>query len=70
MRMLLQLGRRIGKEEGVLTGISSGAAVHAAIQIAKRPEAKGKNIVIILPDSGDRYLSSPLLLRKPKDKRK
>ncbi len=53
-------GRLIGQSEGVLVGISSGAAVHAALQLARRPEFEGKTIVVLLPDTGDRYLSSPM----------
>ena len=54
------MGKQIGKVEGILTGISSGAALWAAVQVAKRPEYHGKTIVVLFPDTGDRYLSTPL----------
>ena len=55
-----ETGRLLGRREGVLAGISSGAALWAAIQLARRPENRGKTIVVLLPDTGDRYLSTPL----------
>ena len=53
-------GREIARREGILVGISSGAALWAAMEIAKRPQSRGKTIVVLLPDTGDRYLSTPL----------
>ena len=55
-----ETGKYLAKQEGVLVGISSGAALHGAVQIAKRPENRGKTIVVLLPDTGDRYYSTPL----------
>ena len=59
-RDAFKLGKEMGRSEGVLVGISSGAALWAAIELAKRPENEGKSIVVLLPDTGDRYLSTPL----------
>lgn len=56
----MSASRLLAKEEGILGGISSGAAVYAALEIAKRPESKGKMIVVILPDTGERYISTEL----------
>ena len=55
-----EAGRMIGRREGILVGISSGAALYAAIELAKREENRGKTIVVLLPDTGDRYLSTEL----------
>jgi cysteine synthase A len=54
------VGKQVGRTDGVLVGISSGAALWAAREVARRPENKGKSIVVILPDTGERYLSTPL----------
>lgn len=59
-KMRLPQAGLVGRKEGVLVGISSGAALHAAVELAKRPGNEGKTIVVLFPDTGDRYLSTPL----------
>ena len=59
----IEMGRELGRREGILVGISSGAAVCAAVELGLRPENRGKNIVVLLPDSGDRYLSTEMFSR-------
>ena len=59
-RQAYDMGRKLGRTEGVLVGISSGAALYAALELAKKPENEGKTIVVLLPDTGDRYLSTPM----------
>ena len=59
-QLLYEAARMLGKTEGILVGISAGAALHAAVEEAKREENEGKTIVVLLPDTGDRYLSTPM----------
>jgi cysteine synthase A len=58
----MEAARQLAGKEGILTGISSGAAMHAAIEVSRRPESRGKTIVVILPDTGERYISTELFV--------